>query len=59
MERDAAAAVERITDKLLTNYYFVGLLHTLFPNARVIHTRRNPVDTCLSILQQNFNDAHA
>lgn len=46
----------RITDKLLTNYYFVGLLHMLFPKARFIHTRRNPVDTCLSAYTKLFKD---
>jgi tetratricopeptide (TPR) repeat protein len=46
----------RITDKLLTNYYFVGLLHVLFPKARFIHTRRNPVDTCLSAYTKLFKD---
>src|SRR5690606_20209992 len=38
----------RATDKLLSNFFMVGLIHTLFPNARVIHTVRNPIDTCLS-----------
>lgn len=46
----------RITDKLLTNYYFVGLLHILFPKAKFIHTRRNPVDTCLSAFTKLFKD---
>ena len=27
----------------------LGLLHIAFPNARIIHMRRHPVDTCLSI----------
>jgi tetratricopeptide (TPR) repeat protein len=46
----------RITDKLLTNYYFVGLLHILFPKAKFIHTRRNPVDTCWSAYTKLFKD---
>ncbi|MGD9663873.1 MAG: sulfotransferase [Novosphingobium sp.] len=46
----------RVTDKLLTNYFFVGLLHTLFPNAKFINTRRNPVDTCLSAFTKLFKD---
>jgi hypothetical protein len=37
------------TDKLPGNYAHLGLIHTLLPNIRVIHTMRNPVDTCLSI----------
>jgi len=46
----------RITDKLLTNYYFVGFVNTLFPNAKIIHTMRNPVDTCLSAYSKLFKD---
>jgi tetratricopeptide (TPR) repeat protein len=43
-----APAALRITDKLPANYYLAGLIHLALPNARIIHTRRNPVDTCLS-----------
>ncbi|HEY7979084.1 MAG TPA: tetratricopeptide repeat protein [Rhizomicrobium sp.] len=46
----------RVTDKLLTNYYFVGMLATLFPNAKIIHTMRNPVDTCLSSYTKLYKD---
>ena len=46
----------RVTDKLLTNYYFLGMLYTLFPNAKVIHTMRNPVDTCLSSFTKLYKD---
>jgi len=46
----------RVTDKLLTNYYFVGFINTLFPNAKIIHTMRNPVDTCLSAYSKLFKD---
>jgi tetratricopeptide (TPR) repeat protein len=47
---------KRVTDKLLTNYYFTGLLHTLYPNAKIIHTMRSPVDTCLSSYTKLFKD---
>jgi tetratricopeptide (TPR) repeat protein len=46
----------RVTDKLLTNYYFVGILLTLFPKARFVHTKRNPIDTCLSAYTKLFKD---
>lgn len=49
----------RITDKMPHNFQAVGLIALMFPKARIIHTRRNPFDTCLSIWQQNFNDSHA
>ena len=38
-----------VTDKMPGNYMFAGLIHEAMPNARLIHIRRNPVDTCLSI----------
>lgn len=47
---------KRITDKLLTNYFFVGLINIIFPNARIVHTMRNPVDTCLSAYTKLFKD---
>ena len=39
----------RVTDKMPANYVMVGLIHWLLPNARIIHCRRNAIDTCLSI----------
>jgi type IV pilus biogenesis/stability protein PilW len=45
-----------VTDKLLTNYFFVGLLHLLFPHAHFINTRRDPVDSSLSAFTKLFKD---
>ncbi|MDR3689496.1 MAG: sulfotransferase [Fimbriimonas sp.] len=39
----------RVIDKLPGNYMQLGLLKLAYPNCRIIHVRRNPVDTCLSI----------
>jgi tetratricopeptide (TPR) repeat protein len=39
----------RITDKMPINYYYLGLMRVAFPKARIIHLRRNPLDTALSI----------
>jgi len=47
---------KRVTDKLLTNYFFVGLIHLLYPKAKFIHTARDPVDTCLSGFTKLFKD---
>ena len=52
----SAGAARRVTDKLLTNYFFVGLINLLFPKASIIHTLRNPVDTCLSGFTKLFKD---
>jgi tetratricopeptide (TPR) repeat protein len=48
----------RVVDKMPGNFHNVGLIHAVFPNARILHTMRNPVDTCLSIYFQNFNKGH-
>lgn len=44
------------TDKMLTNYYYVGLLHLAFPESRIIHTRRHPADTCISCFSKLFRE---
>jgi tetratricopeptide (TPR) repeat protein len=51
-----AGDAKRITDKLLTNYFFVGVIHLLYPKAKFIHTARDPVDTCLSGFTKLFKD---
>jgi tetratricopeptide (TPR) repeat protein len=38
----------RITDKMPHNYRHLGLITQLFPNARIIHCTRHPMDTCIS-----------
>ncbi len=44
----------RVTDKTPANHLFIGFIQNLFPNARVIHCVRHPLDTCLSNYFQNF-----
>lgn len=51
-----AGTAKKITDKLLTNYFFVGLINLIFPNAKIVHTVRNPVDTSLSAFTKLFKD---
>lgn len=43
-----APTARRITDKMPANFRFAGLIHLALPNARIVHLRRDPVDTCLS-----------
>jgi tetratricopeptide (TPR) repeat protein len=40
---------ERVVDKMPGNYLYAGLIHAALPNARIVHVRRSPIDTCLSI----------
>lgn len=44
----------RVTDKHLVNFLYVPVIRMLFPAAPIIHTRRHPLDTCLSCYFQNF-----
>ena len=53
-----APAARRISDKMPYNWFFAGLIHLALPNARIIHTRRDPVDTCLSCFSTLFNVGH-
>jgi len=43
----------RVTDKMPTNFLDLGLIAQMLPRARVIHVRREPLDTCLSCYFQN------
>jgi tetratricopeptide (TPR) repeat protein len=43
-----------VTDKMPQNFQFLGLIALLFPGAKVIHSLRDPLDTCLSCYFQNF-----
>ena len=38
-----------VTDKRPDNFLYLGLIKTLFPRARIVHTRRDPLDNCLSV----------
>lgn len=44
----------RFTDKMLTNYYNVGFIHMLFPNALILHVVREPMDTIFSAYKHEF-----
>jgi hypothetical protein len=48
----------RIVDKMPHNFLNLGAIKLLFPNAHVIHIKRNPIATCLSIYRQNFAEFH-
>ncbi|MBL8267758.1 tetratricopeptide repeat-containing sulfotransferase family protein [Steroidobacter sp.] len=54
LEELAPAGARRVTDKLPVNFMQLGLIATLFPNARVVHCRRNPLDVGLSCYMELF-----
>ncbi|MDH6300758.1 tetratricopeptide repeat-containing sulfotransferase family protein [Polynucleobacter sphagniphilus] len=45
-----------VVDKMPANFLHVGLMHAILPNAKIIHCKRNAIDTCLSIYSKLFND---
>ncbi len=45
----------RVVDKAIFNCDYLGLVHSVFPKARIIYMRRDPIDTCLSCYFQNFS----
>jgi tetratricopeptide (TPR) repeat protein len=54
-----APTADRITDKMPGNFLAVGLIHLALPNARIIHVRRDPIDTCFSCFSTLFAAEHA
>jgi len=43
-----------IVDKLPLNFYWIGFIRYIFPNAKIIHINRNPIDVCFSIYKNLF-----
>jgi tetratricopeptide (TPR) repeat protein len=54
----AGRGYKRIVDKMPGNYNFVGLIHAILPNAKIIHSRRDPIETCLSCYRIHFAEGH-
>ncbi|MGC9239885.1 MAG: sulfotransferase [Acidithiobacillus sp.] len=47
--------VQAVVDKMPSNCFYAGLIPLLLPEAKIIHCRRDPVDTCLSCYSKNFS----
>ena len=45
---------ERVTDKFLINFKWIGLIKLILPNSKIVHCVRNPRDNCLSIFKNYF-----
>jgi hypothetical protein len=54
--RKLAPQAAHIVDKMPANFTFVGLIHLALPHARIIHARRNAIDTCLSCFSLLFSE---
>ncbi|MGH6883667.1 MAG: tetratricopeptide repeat-containing sulfotransferase family protein, partial [Hypericibacter sp.] len=48
----------RAVDKTPTNFRYLGLIAALFPQARIIHARRGPMDVGFSCFEQNFTQSY-
>ena len=48
-----------VTDKLPSNFVYLGFIKNLLPDAKFLHCQREPLDNGLSILKQNFLDTHS
>ncbi|MER8527463.1 sulfotransferase [Mesorhizobium sp. M0814] len=57
--RERAPTALRIVDKMPQNFELIGLIGLLFPNARIIHCRRDAIDNCLSCFFLNFSKGHS
>ena len=53
--RSVAPNATRVTDKMPLNFQWAGLIHLAFPRSTLVHCRRSPLDTALSIHQTHFN----
>ena len=49
---------QRIVDKLPHNFEMVGFMALCFPNARIVHIHRNPVDNFISAYQNHMSVFH-
>ena len=47
---------KRFTDKMPSNFLNIAFIHLALPNARIIHTRRGAIDTCVSCFFTQFTN---
>lgn len=50
-----APQAARIVDKMPLNFLHAGFIHAMLPNARIVHVRRDPLDTCFSCYAKLFD----
>ena len=53
--RERNPMAPHITDKMPANFNLLGFIYLALPNAKIIHVKRNPVDTCLSAYTRLFS----
>jgi tetratricopeptide (TPR) repeat protein len=56
--RAHSARARRITDKMPINYLYIGMIHLCLPKAVILHSVRDPLDTCLSCYWRPFTSGY-
>ena len=52
--RELAPTTTHVVDKLPDNFQHLGLIHLMFPGARIVHSMRDPMDSCFSCYSRLF-----
>ena len=52
--RKLAPNATHVVDKLPDNFMHIGLIHLMLPNAKIIHSMRDPMDSCFSCFSRLF-----
>jgi tetratricopeptide (TPR) repeat protein len=52
--RELAPNATHVVDKLPDNFQHLGLIHLMFPTARIVHSMRDPMDSCFSCFSRLF-----
>ena len=54
-----APDARRTVDKMPHNFLHLGFIHLCFPNARIVHCKRNPLDNFISAFQNQMKASHS
>lgn len=55
-DHEKTPKILRVIDKLLVNFRRIGMIHLFFPNAVILHTMRDPMDTLVGCHKVAFRD---
>lgn len=58
LRRRGTKSARFIIDKNPMNFLYVGLIRLALPKARIVHLRRNAMDSCYAILKTQFRNAY-
>jgi tetratricopeptide (TPR) repeat protein len=55
--RNHAPSALYIVDKMPENFFYIGMIRAMLPNAKIIHAMRDPMDSCFSCYARLFANA--